>query len=1116
MKSLRLFQAGLMVLAGLFAASALRAGERVTINAGAIMTEVWRNGLLGDTTDFVTYPAGWYPYADPTSLLRIGSLWAGGSIDGKKSFGVSAGLLQSGSAVSEWISDSAGTLPLTPGSRAPLEIKARINDTTSSYNAGVKLGIEASLSCHQWSFRPVDRFYILEYNLKNIGASTIDSFYCGAYHRPNVNKTPALNTEFLNYCGLDTAIDAVNGGARNLLWITADSVQCFNNYGIVPPYLGVRLLEAKNPQGLAAGLSGLCSWWGADMAPRSDASRLDKSNRYSYLSRGKFDAAERRKVNSQARTLDPTLLKIQNVVLREIEGVWDVNDTNHLATNYYAGGSFVPELGAVTLGTAKPDRIVNSLKEELWASDSVTVTVVNIPVNQVLGVYDTVSGTGTNYYTGGSFNPATGVVTLGTPYPNWGSSPVYADYSYKADNVIISYSYRHSIGKYTPLDTMTLQINSTGLDEVVGVYDRDDSLMAGTNYYLGGTFDKSSGTIYLGSPIAEDTAIQSRYETYLYDASYNVNDSLLFVHWMDSTKLVEVLSVTDAADTFDYFAGGSYNQSTGEILLGTKFSNYASEPVYVTYRYLYLPEVLVKYHANDLAARHVLQSLGPWTLSPGDSAKAVFAVIAGNSLAEAQAASDSAMFLWNNPAASIVTDRGSLSGSVSRTEGRGPIEGAKVKLYLTGTATDSALTDAQGRFFIRNAPAGDYDSLTAEAPQYLARALTAASIIAGRDTANWNFSLPSTMADLYGRVTRSDGLTPVPNAAVHLKGVNNDSTTTDAGGRYYFESVATTSLDSLIFEHPDFLADTLSPIVLISDSMATIDIILHSTSGWIDGKITKLDSITPIAGAAVSVSGPTAGSDTTDSQGNYSVSGLAAGTYSLAVNASGYAPENVAGIQVAVDSTTTVLRSLSQALNDLKLVWTRKADLPEWRYGAAACRIGGNIYVFGGRNYTEPTATAYRYNPAADTTGGSPWQMLADMPTARYGLGCAAVGDTIIYVVGGYDQNGATLSALEAYKPATNSWITGLPPMPNPRASMGVVSVKDTVFTVAGEKNTIASTDTVETYLASENLWIARKKLTGGARSGATACTLDSLGIKRAYILGGKLSSGSFVNFNFK
>ncbi|MBI5805985.1 carboxypeptidase regulatory-like domain-containing protein [candidate division TA06 bacterium] len=1176
------------------------AGERAAINAGAIKTELWHNGLMGDTTASLLFPAGLYQGA---SLLRLGSLWFGGSVDGKQNFGVSCGdITTSGQAVSEWTPDSLGVQVFVPGSRAPLELKLNLTDDDPAANKGINLGITASVKAHQWSYLPVDKLYLLEYSFRNDGAAQIDSAYAGLWHLGNVFKTQAINTENIDYTGYDVNVDPLNGTVRNMLYVAADSVQCQNTFGVSSPYIGFRLLHAVNPNGSPAVLSGACSWRGASNSPQSDASLLDYRSRYFYLSRGKFDAELIPRFNVPKLTIDNTHLRIDGKVLTEVDGVWDVNDTSHIGQNYYIGGIFNASSGIITLGTPKADKLKLVAKEQDSELDTLTVQTQNLPLAQVTGVYDNATGTGTNYYSGGSFVSATGVITLGTPYvklntvsheedwasddytlyaqitplyqvisvydnpadtgteyyaggtfnessgqitlgtayANYGSAPLYVnykwreaspflyvDYSYKLNNVVTSYKYYHTKTGVVPTDYTNLTISDpTGLEEVAGVYRQSDTLMSGTDYYIGGSFDKGTGQIMLATPLPDDTADYYLRENYMLDMVGTPNDSFIWLGigiWPDYDKVVEIVGIYDnsSGTGTDYFAGGSYDPVTDLITLGTPFDGGdMMSPVFITYRYLKLTNALVKYHSNDLGSQNVMLSVGPWNMSPGDSAKAVFAVVAGNSLAELQATSDSALYIWNNPGAAVTTTKGSVSGQVARTLGRGMVENAVVTAYQGPTPIDSGITDGTGRYFVANLEAGAYDSLVATSTGYLQSAiLFNADITAGQDTTGLDFVLTSVNAGLSGYVFRSDSSTAVAGALVFLQGVNYDSTFTDIGGYYSFKSVLTSTTDSLLFSAPGCVAEVIANLNLQADSAMAVNKVLHSAGGWLDGRITKSDSLTPVANAIVSVTGPVSASDTTDASGNYSFTGLAAGTYDISITASGYAMQNISGMAVRSDSTTWADASLYQEFSSSGLVWAVKTKMPNWLFGSASCQLGGKVYVFGGRDYGLVKRAAYRYDPSADTLGGTPWAALADMPTARYGLGCAAVGDSIIYVIGGYTQDSIALSTIEAYIPNDNSWVTGLTGMPTPRAFMGVTSIKDSVYAVGGENNLIAGLDTVEIYLSSSNVWVTKKALFGGpafGRSGAVVTALDSLGVKRIYATGGKKLDGTFLAVNQK
>jgi len=1096
----------------------LAQSDRATINAGALKTDLLSNNLMGDTTASQYRPAGLFPYHDAKSLLKLGSLWLGGSIDNKKHFGVSAGYIdRSGKITSEWSNDGSLISAGIPGAVSPFELSAAFGDTSDAANQGIKLGIKADLTVHQWSYSPIDKFYILNYKLENVGGEKVDSLYAGLYHLPAVFRDAVNNSSNLDFCGFDSSPDPVNGVSRDLLWITADSVSCANSYLVNPQFLGIRLLQAADPTGSPAGLSGASSWFGIRMEPYSDNDPLNPYNKYFYLSRNRSDVADVQKINAPVTTFDTLSLDFFGQVITDVEGVWDVNDTNHLGLNYYTGGSFDAEKGLIHLGTPKADRTALINSEESWPWDTLTLAVSVTPVASVAGVYDNPVDTGVNYYTGGGFDPASGVITLGTPY--YGGAQLYVDYYYRINNVAVSYNYYYNKVVTTPWDSYTLQIDPYAVQNVEGVYWSKDSSCAGTNYFTGGSFDRSSGMISLAVPIDQDTLVFERYPTFMHDASWSPQDDTLSIDELDLSKIVEILGVFDDSN-IDRYPGGSYDPVNGIITLGIPFSSDDYHPVYVTYRYLGLPNVWVKNYKPELSAKNVLTSVGPWTMDPGDTARAVFAVVAGNTLSELQAASDSALYIWNNPSAPVSAITGSVSGMVERTAGRGPISGAKVVAYQGVAPIDSANTDNNGRYFISNISGGLYDSLVASAVNYLPASLSNITVTDGQDNWGNNLALVSSRADLSGSIVRANGITPVKMAKIYIRGANIDSAFSDASGYYQFSGLKITAGDTLVFIAPYCLTDTVPGIILAEDSASICNHTMHSLTGWIDGRITKLDGITPIAGASLKAArAADTVSTVTGSDGRYSIPGLASDTYTVLVSADWFAPNSMAGIVIAADSTALVNLSLKQANNISSLIWRKKSTMPSWRYGSATAMAGGKVYLFGGRDYLGATNTAFCYDPAADTSRGDPWTSLADMPIARYGLGAAAVGDSVIYVIGGYDNDSLPLSAIQAYLPASNSWVTGLPAMPTPRAFMGVASISDTVYAAGGLNNTAAGLDTVEAYLSKSNSWITLKALPGGdanGRAGSGFAVLDSFGVKRAHCIGGRKLDGSVLQTHIK
>jgi N-acetylneuraminic acid mutarotase len=116
--------------------------------------------------------------------------------------------------------------------------------------------------------------------------------------------------------------------------------------------------------------------------------------------------------------------------------------------------------------------------------------------------------------------------------------------------------------------------------------------------------------------------------------------------------------------------------------------------------------------------------------------------------------------------------------------------------------------------------------------------------------------------------------------------------------------------------------------------------------------------------------------------------------------------------------------------------WESRKPMAVPRNHAFAAAVNNKIYVIGGRTghafimSASNTDAVEEYDPATDM-----WSVLKErMPTARSG-GASGTDGRRIYVAGGEvttKQLVGAFRAIEAYDPATNSWMT-LPSMPMPR-----------------------------------------------------------------------------------
>ena len=171
---------------------------------------------------------------------------------------------------------------------------------------------------------------------------------------------------------------------------------------------------------------------------------------------------------------------------------------------------------------------------------------------------------------------------------------------------------------------------------------------------------------------------------------------------------------------------------------------------------------------------------------------------------------------------------------------------------------------------------------------------------------------------------------------------------------------------------------------------------------------------------------------------------------------------------------------------------------------AATATLNDELYVCGGTTLSGPTLNSYRYNPFQDEWSeiaklpftisvenaaavpyedkiyvfsegnaafydpeSDSWTLVEPMPTARGGAMAEVLGNNI-YVIGGIDSNGASLTTVEVFQPKNGTWFNPATPLQTPRANSGSAVLSEKIYIVGGRTREANGTEitlpTVEVF----------------------------------------------------
>ncbi|MDH5768705.1 MAG: carboxypeptidase regulatory-like domain-containing protein, partial [Nitrospirota bacterium] len=226
----------------------------------------------------------------------------------------------------------------------------------------------------------------------------------------------------------------------------------------------------------------------------------------------------------------------------------------------------------------------------------------------------------------------------------------------------------------------------------------------------------------------------------------------------------------------------------------------------------------------------------------------------------------------------------SISGTVTATGGA-PVAG--VTMFLTGAAIKTTTTAADGTYSFAGLGTGSYTVTPNLGTNTFTPASSPVAIINASVT-GVNFTMIVTTYSISGTVTTTGG-SPIGGVTISLTGTSAATTATDASGNYTFTGLSNGSY----IVTPSMAGYTFNPLsrnVTINFGNVTGQDFTGTTAtriSSISGTVTTSGG-SPIAGVTITLTGAASGTTTTNGAGQYSLGGVANGSYIITPSMGGY------------------------------------------------------------------------------------------------------------------------------------------------------------------------------------------------------------------------------------
>ena len=175
--------------------------------------------------------------------------------------------------------------------------------------------------------------------------------------------------------------------------------------------------------------------------------------------------------------------------------------------------------------------------------------------------------------------------------------------------------------------------------------------------------------------------------------------------------------------------------------------------------------------------------------------------------------------------------------------------------------------------------------------------------------------------------------------------------------------------------------------------------------------------------------------------------------------------------------------------------WKELEAVPTGRWGIAAAAVGDTVYAIAGQDDSPKISKVEAFD-----TGKGKWEESKEIPQGRVRHAAVAFKGKI-YVFGGTFDGIAALGSVQEYDPKNEVWKVKAD-MPTPRIAPMVVAMSSTIYVIGGATDLYFPSPAIEVYNPATDIWEQKADMPN-PRWGAAAAGIATKG--KVYIFGGAI-----------